>query len=341
MKIYEFPTPNVETQEFLAGMREGWPLASELEFTAIGGNAAHETAGRNASDFDSPVRAINADANSKTGTREQNLKPKKIASTETKLDVMFDRRFGGSNSTMLTPASADGFLNELYIRGREFGYMLQEMSIEGDAGADPLAFNGIRNLVDASQKFELDDGSTDGYVLPVSGSDADVGAQRAYWEQFEVASTLIPGVNIMDPRKTPYLLLNNVLAVRLRSVAKATQNWYSIDDPDFPGQKLEFIIMNGQAVRLVVAGVYRDGTVPATPHLLPFNETVGAAVNASSMFLIVPGEDEQFTGYTTDGIIVNDPERVKSQLVAQADGDLILSTQNVRSLAQIEGTRLV
>lgn len=298
------------SQLALRGLLETCPELGMLEFYSKAGSADSLKRKRIDGDTTSIFRSVN-DENSPTPPENTyDAVPKKIVSFDASVDVVLEDRNEDIDTELAT---------QTYLDAREAGYLLKKKIYEGDTDVDSEEFNGLRNLVNASFIKNI---ATNGLQIPLGNSDAVVAAQQRFMESLLEQLELVRG-------GAQYLAVPSKIKNRLLIVAK-NLGYYRQTKDEIGNviEKINDVIVYG-------AGYEKDGTA-----LLPFNETVGANNDCSSMFAFRVGERTDLTALTSVGVKGRYAGQVKNLITNNVNFDMSLALPDLSALVQIKGLRV-
>lgn len=298
------------TQLVLEGLEFSAPILRDIQFYARSGSSDLVKTAREAETPASIFRSLN-ESNTATGASPNyDTIAKKIVSYDAKVDVILEDR----NEDVETELA-----HQTRLKANEAGWILQEKVFEGDSGSDAEEFDGLRTLVSPSWVLETD---TNGIVLLLGNSDAAVEAQQVAIEKLLQLFSQVRG-------GASHAYMNEDLKVRWLTIAKNLG--YYRQSKDEIGNTIEQIgdvIIRG-------AGRAKNGTA-----LLPFDETVGAASNCSSIFAVRWGERINMTALTSVGVKARFAGQSGNFVINNVNLDMALVAQDATALVQSKGWRL-
>jgi len=308
MLLNQISASDPVTNLVLTGLGVSAPILQDVQFYANTGNA-DSLKKRQDGELDGIFRAINANNTARKPVIDDLPVVKKIVSFDAQVDVVYEDR----NVDVDTELA-----QETKRQAIAAGYQLQEKIFEGSTTVTN-EFNGLRRLVAAKWLKTV---ATNGIVVPVGNSDANVGAQQIFIEELLKSLALVRG-------GAGHAYMNEFLKIRMLTVAKHL-GFYR-QSKDELGNLIEYI---GNTV-IRGAGYKEDGTP-----LLPFDETVGEATNCSSIFLVRWGEGMDLTALTSVGVKARYAGQVGNFYINNVNLDMALALPNEPALVQVKGWRL-
>lgn len=310
MLLSQISDNNPVSQLALEGLLKNAPILQDAQFYSKSGSADSVKHKREANTKTKITRSINEDNSATPPTNTYDPVAKKIISFDAKVDVVLDDRNEDPEAELAF---------QTRLEAEEASWVLQEMFFEGDSAVDSEDFDGMRNLVKTSQILKTD---TDGLQLLLGNSDTARTAQQKAIEKLLQHAALVRGM-------ATHAYMNEWLKIRFLTVAKSL-GYYRLSKDEL-GNEIETI--RGLVIR--GAGYKKDGST-----LLPFNETVGANADNSSIFFARWGERVDLTVLTSVGVKGRYAGQLGNFIINNVNMDAALYLQNDKALTQSQGWRL-
>lgn len=309
MNIREVSPNDPVSQVALNALMEGAPILQDAEFYTRDGSA-DTLKQRRTGNASTLFRSINENNVAVPPNPVYLPLAKKIASYDSKVDVVLEDRNEDPETELATQTRLDGI---------EHGYMLQEAFFTADEGTNAEAFNGFSALVKPAQVVT----PTSAQVLQLGG-DAVKQSQQEFVEGFLNFAEKIPAGG-----GQVFAYMNGLMRTRMTAVAKAL-GYYS-DELDDMSRRIERI---GDVV-IRSAGHQSDGTM-----LLPFDKTLGANTKTSSIFFVRWGERTGMTCLTSVGVKGRYAGQVGNFLINNVNLDIAIAEATPKSLWEWRGVAL-
>lgn len=298
----------------LEGLLSSAPILQDAQFYSRTGSADRVKETREAETPASIFRSLNESPNSATGAAPNYLTPaKKIVSYDAKVDTILEHRNEDAEAELA---------HQTRLKSEEAGWILQEKFFEGDDAVDPESFDGLRNKVSGDWLLQAGEAGGNGVVLLLGNSDEAVAAQQTSTEELLKLFAMVRG-------GATHCYMNEFLKIRWITVAKALGYYRQTKD------ELGNLVDNIGTTIIRGAGFAKNGTP-----LLPFNETVGAASNASSIFAVRWGERINLSVLTSVGLKAQYAGQSGNYIINNVNMDIELVLQNPTALVQSQGWRL-
>lgn len=296
------------TNQALEGLMETCPILQDVQFYSRSGPADNVKKSPSSSDTDT-FRGLNDDNTPSDGDRNYESYGKKIVSFDAKIDVVYEDR----NEDVATELAT-----QTYIEARERGFVLQEKFFEADSGVNADEFDGIRATMPAAN-VNTPDSNT---LVPLGNSDANFTAQQEAIERFLNEARKIKG-------GASHAYQNGTLGIRFLSVAKNLGYYRKSKD------ELGNVIEQIRNVVVRDAGLKTNGD-----DILPFNETVNAEANTSSIFFTRWGERTDLSVLTSRGLVGRFAGQINNHIINNVNMDAVLVLQDDTAIQQSEGWQL-
>lgn len=296
------------TRAALDGILETCPILADVQFYSRTGPADSVKEAPESTDTET-FRGLNEDNNPTPGARNYLPYGKKIVSFDAKVDVILEDR----NEDPATELAI-----QTRLEGRERGYVLQEAFFEGDSANESDEFDGIRNMVHASNIFTPDANVT----LALGNSDAHRQAQQIAYEEFQKGVRSIKG-------GATHVYMNGLHKIRWLTIAKEL-GYYRMSKDEL-GNTIDMI---GNVI-VRDAGVKTNGT-----DILPNTETVNAESNTSSYFFVRWGERVDLSVLTSRGLVGRYAGQIGNFYINNVNMDAVMVRQNKHAIKQMKGWQL-
>lgn len=314
MKLRQISQANPVTNIVLDEFEREAPILRDLEFYAKGGNVDLVKRGREPGDGpdDSIFRDLNEEQVSVAPTRAYDTVTKKIVGFEAKVDRVLEQR------NMDAAAELE---QETRLKANTAAQTFHEKVFLGDSAVNPKEFDGFAALVDATMIVNGNGGAP--LALELGGDSKRLGQQ--------VVIEFI--LNWFMTVRATHAYFPDRFLNRLVIVAKALGYYTQTVSKDALGATVIDDVVAGVIVRS--AGRKYSGA-----EILPFTETLGAAVDTASAFAVRYGEGMDVTALTTVGIS-GEYEGLRGKMyVNTVDFDMQLHRTKVRSLGRLRGLQL-
>lgn len=300
------------TRRALDGLESTCPILADAQFYNRPGSADRVKEAREGGGQSTIYRSLNESPNTATPPTPVYLTPtKKLISWDAKADVILESR----NEDPETELAYQTFLES-----QEVGWTLQYDVFNGDNGANSEAFNGLKNIVNASWDLEV---QTSGLILLLGNSDEAVAAQQHAVEELRKNIRRVRG-------GATHMYMDGDLLARWLTVAKSLG--YYRQTKDELGNDIEQIL--GVTVR--DAGLKKNGDP-----IIPYNETTsGGAANTTSIYFVRWGERTDLSILTSNGLQARYAGQSGNFLLNNMNMDFEFVLQNPTALVKSKGWKL-
>jgi hypothetical protein len=306
MKLKEISKKDVLTQRVVGIMMKFAPILLFAEFYGMVGNADNPRKSATASG--GKFRALNDNfSDNKVDPAFADV-ALKIFGDRVQVDVAHERR--GSDTASVRLSELDNFSKNL---GKEF----QNQLVNGDS-TTATNFDGIKKLVPSGQKITP---ATDGIEVPLGNDSTSKKKQQVFLEQlFTLLEKIDGGAQL--------LLMDSKTLSRLNSIAREFIRY----------EMTKFGVRIGyfNEVPILLSGYSKSGSL-----VIPHDETVGASTDCTSIYGMSFGERSDLTIATSTGVSVTDLGKVGAHYEHDVEMDACPALLNDKSLARLEGIRIV
>jgi len=224
-------------------------------------------------------RSVNEAYTESTGTVVQATESLVILGGDADVDRFIVQTRGNLNDQRATQTA---------MKVKAASYKFQDHFFNGDVAVDPKGFDGLKKRLTGAQVL---DAGTNG--IPVLGNgDTD---SHAFFDQLDNLLAAVPGINGQNGA----IYANNAVQAKIRSAGRRIGGVEVVRE-DATSKRV--LTWNG-------IPVLDPGDDLAGARVLPQTETQGTATNASSIYAVKFGQDENdqgVTGLTNGGVMVDD-----------------------------------
>lgn len=222
-------------------------------------------------------RAVNAGYTESTGTFNDATESLVILGGDFVVDRFLERTSSGSIASLVA-AQRD-------MKARSIAAKFGDAFINGDTAVDANSFNGLKKRLTGVQVVSS---GTNGAAM-----NTDAAVRTAFLDRLDALLALVPGADAIYASQQVIAMLRTVYR-------NTTINNYTVED--LTGRPLE--VPTWQGVPVLDAGLKADQT-----QIIAQNETVGTAVNTSSIYAVNYAESEFVPGVLgiTNGGLQVDP----------------------------------
>ena len=303
MKIQEISASDQVTGAVVAAMIGRSTVLEFAEFYSMIGNADY--ARKAASATGGRFRALDNDYPANQVSPNFANPALKILGDKVEVDKAHERR--GADIPSVRARELNNFAMNL---GKQF----QNYFFNGDSGADPNAFDGLKVQLPAGQKITA---AANGLSVDTGNSDAATKNQQNFLELLdELIETVDGGAQV--------IYADGKVISRLTNIARGFVRW-EVNEFGKP-------VMYYNEVPIRPAGYDRNGN-----RVLPHTETVGTSTNCTSLYAVRFGEKADTTLATNIGVEVSDLGIVGVHYTHNVDFDTDLAILNDKSAARLEG----
>lgn len=259
-------------------------------------------------------RAVNEAYTESTGTFVQATESLVILGGDADVDRFIVQTRGNLN---------DQRAAQTRLKVKAASYKFQDAFFNGDVTVDTKSFDGLKKRLTGGQVIDF--GTNGGPVLGNGGTES-----HAFFDALDSLVAAVPGLNGTNGA----IYANRNVQAKVRSAGRRIGG-VDVVREDITGKR----ILTWNGIPFLDPGQNAAGT-----DILPLTETQGTASDASSIYAVKFGQDENdqaVTGLTNGGVMVDDLGQLQSQPVYRTRIEFYcgLATFGGKAAARLRGVR--